>query len=84
MKQKKNVILGCNFALEFNGRHLNRYLEDVPEVRGDGGEDNLVGVQRGPVRTRQGHVHKVLQQIKSLVNSQYIIIDINIINQYMI
>ena len=45
-----------------DGVLAGRCLQDVPEVAGHGGEDDFVCVQRRPVGTRQGDVHKVLRQ----------------------
>ena len=40
------------------------HLEDIPEVGGDRGEDDLVGLEGGPVGAGQGHVHKVLAGVE--------------------
>jgi len=39
-------------------------LENLPEVRGDRGEDDLMSVDGGPVSAGQGHVHEVLLGVK--------------------
>ena len=41
------------------------HLENLPEVRGDRGEDDLMSVDGGPVSAGQGHVHKVLKFVMS-------------------